>query len=115
MRSLLGSSGFTLIEALLSVIIAFFIVIGVANLLTFFQFNLIDRTKISCLVEAAASGIEACKAGEPINSVTCNGLEISINVVRGSCTPAPQTCNDIVVSATLEGETFSLQDIVCGI
>ena len=109
---MLNGKGFTLIEALIAVLLAFIIAIGVASLIGFFQSHLIDRTKMSCLIEGANSGLEACRAGQVISSITCGSLTVGITI-QGSCSPPSNTCNDITATASLNGNTFSLTDAVC--
>ncbi len=109
---LLKNRGFTLIEALIAIVLAFFIVIGVANVVGFFPSSTADRLEMSCLVEGAVSGVEACRAGQVINSIQCGGFTVNIDV-NGSCAPSAGSCNEVTVTATLNGRSFSLKDTVC--
>ena len=110
----LANKGFSLVEALVAVIITFIVVLGIATMLGFFPNYVKDRTELSCLVEAASSGISACRAGIVINSVECGPYRINVTV-EGSCTPAKGTCGEITATAELGGRTFTLRDVVCGI
>ena len=106
------NKGFTLIEALIAILITTLIVIGVAGLITVFGTKTADRILLSCLVEGATSGIEACKEGEVINQITCGGFTINISI-SGNCQPPANTCSDIISTASANGKTFSLTDKVC--
>ncbi len=111
---MLGKSGFSLIEALVAVLISMIVVIGIATMLGFFPIYVRDRTELSCLVEAANSGINACRAGIVINSIECGSMNVNITI-EGSCTPPKGECNEIRATATLGERSFSLRDVVCGI
>ena len=104
--------GFTLIEALIAILITTLIVISIAGLITVFGAKTTNRILLTCLVEGATSGIEACKGGEVIDQITCGGYTVSLNI-SGNCQPSPGTCSDITVTASVDENTFSLTDKVC--
>jgi len=115
---MLKIKGFTLIEALIAILITAILAVIIAGLLTSFAFKTSDRVILSCLVEGASSGISACKGGNIINSINCGGytvqggnpVQIEIN---GNCPPAPGTCSEITATAEVKGLSFSLTDKVC--
>lgn len=104
--------GFSLVEALVAIAIAFFIVTGIAGMLTMFAVHSKRSIDLTCLVNAAASGIEACRGGVVINNYNCNGLNISLTIT-GNCNPTSNQCSQITVNATYGGRTFSLKESVC--
>ncbi len=104
--------GFTIIEALIAILITSFIAISIAALITSFGLKTADRILLSCLVEGAASGIEACRGGQTINQITCGGLTVNISIT-GDCQPAPNTCSNINATASAKGKSLSLTDKVC--
>ena len=106
------NKGFTIIEALIAILITSFIAISIAALITIFGTKIADRILLSCLVEGATSGIEACRGGQIINQITCAGLTINISI-NGNCQPAINTCSDITVTASAKGKNFNLTDKVC--
>lgn len=105
--------GFTLVEALIALIISFLIIIGIAGLLTSFGLFTKDRALYTCLLEAASSGIEACRAGVSINSINCGGYTVNIRSIAGSCNPARGQCSDVTVTASYAGHSSTLTDTVC--
>ncbi len=106
------SYGFTIVEALIAIVIVSIIAVSIAALITSFGSKTSDRILLSCLVEGAASGIEACRGGETINQITCGGLTVDISIT-GNCQPAPNTCSDVIVTATAKGKSVSLSDKIC--
>lgn len=111
-RVMLNNRGFSLIEALVAVAITFFIATSIAGMLTMFGFHSKRGIDMTCLVNAAASGIEACRGGQTISAYSCGGLNISISI-NGSCTPAVNQCNQVTATASYGGRQFSLTDFVC--
>ncbi len=106
------SKGFTLIEALIAILITTLIVMSMAGLITVLGTKTSDRILLSCLIEGASSGIEACKGGEVINQITCGGFTINISI-NGNCQPPINTCSNVTSTASAGGKTFSLTDKVC--
>jgi prepilin-type N-terminal cleavage/methylation domain-containing protein len=109
---MLKVKGFTLIEALIAILITAILAVIIAGLLTSFAFKTSDRVILSCLVEGASSGISACKGGNSINSINCGGYTVQIEI-NGNCPPAPGTCSEITATAKVKGLSFSLTDKVC--
>ncbi len=104
--------GFTLVEALIAVVITFLIAIAIAGMVTTFVAHIPHRLLLTCLTEAAKSGIEACEAGVVINSVSCGGYNITVNI-QGDCNPPPNTCSDIVSTAIFDSLSVSFSGKVC--
>ncbi|MEJ5339480.1 MAG: hypothetical protein WHS43_07485 [Aquificaceae bacterium] len=104
--------GFTLVEGLVAVLITFIVAVGIAGLLTFF--GIYNRQNIlqTCLVQAASSAIEACRGGNAVGNIQCNRFNVSISV-SGSCNPRINSCSTVTATASAEGRSFSLTDIVC--
>lgn len=104
--------GFTLVEGLVAVLITFIVATGIAALLTFF--GIYNRQNIlqTCLVQAASSAIEACRGGSTLGNIQCNRYSIAVNVM-GSCNPRINSCSPVTATASAEGRSFSLTDIVC--
>lgn len=111
-RVMLNSRGFSLIEALIAVAITFFIATSIAGMLTMFGVHSKRGIDLTCLVNAAASGIEACRGGQVISTYNCGGVNINLSLV-GSCTPANNQCSQVTVTASGGGRQFSLTDFVC--
>ena len=114
MRGLL-SKGFSLVEALISVMIVTFIVMFVLNSVTLFPI-LVRKDVINfCLRQAANSAVEYKRANptDPTNNFTftCKGMSIDVNVSGG--TPPPNDCTDITVTATYRTYTYQVRDRIC--
>jgi len=80
--------------------------------LNWFSFFSEDRLINTCLVEGASSGIMACRGGEYISNITCGNYTINVQIV-GNCTPAYGNCSEVVVTATYNTKSFTLNDTVC--
>jgi len=105
-------TGFTIIEALIGMLIIFLVALGTTKIITSFGIHIKKRIILSCLVQAANSAIEACKAGEVINSIECGRILIDIDV-NGNCNPSNNTCNEVTATAKYSKFSFSLSNIVC--
>ncbi|MDK2860838.1 MAG: type pilus assembly protein PilA [Thermodesulfobacterium sp.] len=106
------NKGSTIIEVLISIFILFIVIISITSLITIFGLHIRNRVLLTCLVEGAASGIEACKNGYIINEIRCGGFTVNISV-NGTCNLATNLCSDIEVIASSQGKVFSLKDKVC--
>lgn len=104
--------GFTLVEALIALLISLFIITGIVGLLTSFGFFTRDKMLYTCLLEAASSGVEACRSGVVIYSIDCGGYTVSVSI-NGNCNPEKGQCEDITVTATAAGHSSVLTDTVC--
>lgn len=109
---MLNNKGFSLIEALIAIAITFFIATSIAGMLTMFGVHSKRGIDMTCLVNAAASAIEACRGGQTISTYNCGGLNITVSL-SGSCTPAANQCNQVTATASYRGRQFSLTDFVC--
>ena len=114
MRQLL-TRGFTLIEALISVLIVTFVVLFVLNTVTLFPI-LIRKDIINfCLRQAANSAVEYKRANptDPTDTMTisCKGMDIEVSISGG--TPPPNDCVDITVTATYRSYSYEIQDKIC--
>lgn len=104
--------GFTLVEALVAVVITFILAIGILGMLNMFIIQLPNRALLTCLIEAASSGVSACRVGLVLDSVSCGSYNVSISI-QGNCQPPTGECSNITVTAVAEGRSFSLRDTVC--
>lgn len=104
--------GFTLIEILIAVLITAILAGIIVGVITSFAFKTSDRILISCLVEGAASGINACKGGQTLESIECGGIPVEITV-EGNCNPVRGACSDIKVIATAKNLSFFLNNKIC--
>jgi type II secretory pathway pseudopilin PulG len=116
-----SEAGFTLIEALISVLLVGLLVLGIAGLITSFgKFTREDLVGM-CLMQAASSGIEAKRANPTLTSVDvrCGGYTIRVNITGTPPTNPPamgsgqSACADVVATATIENRTMVLRDQVC--
>ncbi len=112
MRCRKKRTGFTIIEALIAILIVSIIAISIAGLISSFGLETSNRILLSCLMQGADSGIEACRSGDYISNITCGGILVNIQIT-GNCTPPPNTCSDIIVTATAKGKSVSLSDKIC--
>ncbi len=116
---MLRNKGFTLIEALIGILILGLIVISISRLITGSVVSARDRTIMECLVNAANSAIEACRGGINLNTFECGGLEINLDVsiTCSSITPPSEpwdaNCREVTVIATYGTKQHRLTDLVC--
>lgn len=108
------SKGFTLIEVLVSIVILIVGVLGVMTLMGKFSTSTLDRAFRNAIVDAAASAIDHCENThtDPPTSYTYGGITVTISK-SGSCNPAANTCNNVTVTATAQGKSFSITSKVC--
>ena len=109
------NKGFSLIEALISVMIVTFIVLFVLNSVTLFPI-LVKKDLINfCLRQAANSAVEYKRANptNPTNNFTftCKGMNINVSISGG--TPPPNDCTDITVTAAYRTFTYQIEDRIC--
>jgi len=111
---MLKIKGFTLIEALIAILIAAVLSAIVAGVITIFASKTSDRILMSCLIEGASSGINACKSGNFTNfQIECGGIKVDVEITQGVCNPPEGNCSDVRVTAKAKGWNFSLTDKVC--
>lgn len=114
--------GFTLIEALIAILIATLVILGITGLIT----NSITLTRkkilMECLISAANSAIEACRGGVNINSYQCGGpggmlVRVSVDTDCSEITPPANfweaSCRRVTVTATYGSEHHKLTDLIC--
>jgi len=111
--------GFTLVEALIAILILSLIIIGVANLITGSVGSTRDRIIMECLVNAANSAVEACRGGINLSNFQCGGINVHITLSRDCSilTVPTQTwdanCEEIRVTTSYGGRQHVLTDLVC--
>jgi len=116
---LLKIKGFTLVEALIAILILSLIIIGVTNLITGSVSSTRDRIIMECLVNAANSAIEACRAGIDLNRYQCGDLNINLekNETCANITPPSSfwdaNCKEVRVTATYGNYQHRLTDLIC--
>lgn len=106
--------GFTLVEVLVSIVILIIGVLAVMTLQSRFATSTADRAIRNALVDAAASALQHCEStlSTPPTTYTYGGITVSVSV-SGNCNPSEDTCNNVTVTATAQGKSFSLTTKVC--
>lgn len=118
-RSRIKKQGFTLIEALISILILALIITGITNLITFSVRSTRERTIMECLVNAANSAIEACRSGTNLRSFECGGINIQLTINKNcSSITSPSNvwsanCEEVTVNAKYNNYQHKLTDLVC--
>lgn len=107
--------GFTLIEALISIMIVTFIVLFVMNTITLFPI-LVRKDVINFCLRHAANSVVEYKRANPTDTrsnftISCKGMNIDVSV-SGS-PPPPNDCTDITVRATYRSFSYELEDRIC--
>lgn len=106
--------GFTLVEALVAVMVSFLIAVGIAGMITSFGLFTRDNVLYTCLLNAASSAIEACKGGQAISQVNCGSYTVSVGL-SGNCMPAQGQCSQVSATATARNKSTSLTDMICNV
>lgn len=106
--------GFTLVEVMISIVILIIGVLGVMTLQSRFATATADRAVRNALIDAAASALQHCEStlSTPPSNYTYGGITVSVSV-SGGCNPSEDTCNNVTVTATAQGKSFSLTTKVC--
>jgi len=105
--------GFSLIEALVALLLLFIIVMAVGDSLLLSNLMLRNNAVAFCLQNAASSGLEYVRANpDEVDElvVRCKGMDISVSV---SGVPPKGECGEVRAVATYEGQSFTLQDWFC--
>lgn len=115
---MLKNKGFTLIEALIGVLILGLIVISITRLITGSVVSTRERIIMECLVNAANSAIEACRGGVSLSDFQCGAFNIILNI-HGNCDIQPPSniwdsnCEEILVTAIYENKEHKIRDYIC--
>ena len=109
--------GFTLVEGLIAIFLTFMIALFIAGMLTSFSTYNRDNFLHTCLVQAAASAIEACRGGvnidEPVDCTIGNRVvRVVVRIAEGNCN-VQNDCVEVTARASAEGREFELSDVVC--
>ncbi|NPB07989.1 MAG: type II secretion system protein [Aquificae bacterium] len=112
---LLGKA-FTLIEALITIVIVTFLALFIMNSVLLFPLMVRKDLINFCLQQAAASGIEYARANPAESNTTltveCKGMRIEVEI-NGSV-PTGE-CGDVTATASYGSQSFSLSDKVCNL
>lgn len=111
-----NNRGFTLIEALIAMVILTIGIVSVISMQATFARGTVDRTVLNALIDSAASALNRCQidnATPASLSYTHEGRTINVSIT-GSCNPASDTCNAVSATATHStGKTFTISTMVC--
>jgi Tfp pilus assembly protein PilV len=116
---LLKIKGFTLVEALIAILILSLIIIGVTNLITGSVGSTRDRIIMECLVNAANSAVEACRGGVNLRNFQCGGINVEVNlstdcsIINAPAQTWDANCEEITVITTYGDKQHRLTDLVC--
>lgn len=108
--------GFSLIEALIAIVILAIITISLANLLTRSAFSTRDDFFNLCLLQSAASGLEEVRGNSSLigNSLNfyCGNLTVIVNLRNSN---SYGNCTLVEAEAQLQGtdKRAILRDLVC--
>jgi len=116
--------GFTLIEALIAILLFSIVIIGISYLITNSATYIRDRIITECLVNAANCAIETCRGGldptDPnVECGICGNLTVDINIdvdcesISFPTTPWSSECKDVTVTASYGTKQHILRDKIC--
>jgi len=111
---LLMKKGFTLIEALISLLILTFLVLFIMNSVLLFPLMVKKDLIYFCVQQAAASGIEHARANPALVNQTltleCEGMNVEVDITG----QVPEgDCGEVVATARYGDYTFEIRDVVC--
>ncbi|MCX7913918.1 MAG: hypothetical protein N2511_04965 [Thermodesulfovibrionales bacterium] len=121
LKSFYKTEGFSLVEALIAVLLVVLLVIGVMKMITNFPLATGKDFVETCLLQAASSGIEAKRANHSLSSlsVPCGNITINVTItgnppaVPPSAGSGTTACATVVATATYGGRSMVLRDLVC--
>jgi len=105
--------GFSLIEALVALLLLLIIAVAAGDALLFSNLMLRRNAEAFCLQNAASSGLEYARAnpdGDKELVVRCKDMEVLVSV---SGVPAEGECGEVSAVATYRGRSFTLTDWFC--
>lgn len=109
--------GFTIIEAMIAVVILAVGIVGVITMVGVFSKDTVDRTLYNSLLDAASSGLTLCGAvsstTSPLTYTYENNLVVTVTLSGGSCSPSANACNTITATANAKGKNVVLTTLVC--
>lgn len=109
------NKGFSLIEVLFAVGIISIALLGLVGIQGIFATQTVDRTLQNSLIDAASSALIHCQNvnTQPPSAYTYeNNMVVNVSL-NGSCSPAPDACNNVTATAAAKGRTFALTTFVC--
>lgn len=120
-KFLLKQDGLSLIEALVALMLLTISILSVMTMITAFPRSTTDDLVLTCLLQAASSGIEAKRANHSLGSlnVPCGGRNVSVSISGTPPSTAPQpgsgntACATVTATATYGSKTMTLRDLVC--
>ena len=110
------SSGFTLVEVMVSIAILTIFLMGVVAMQTYFGTRTSDRELRTCLLENASSALAQRRNGSTATSFsfTCQKnsgtVTIGVETLSGA---NPGACQQVVATATAQGKSASVASSVC--
>lgn len=113
-KGILNNSGFTLIEALVAILILIIAILGLVGMQGIFARQSADRIFMNSLIDAASSALSHCQNtnSAPPTSYSYENFVVNIQLL-GNCNPTENTCNTVTVTASAQGKSFSLTTLVC--
>ncbi|MEM1973819.1 MAG: hypothetical protein QXN68_03415 [Thermoplasmata archaeon] len=115
------SDGFSLIEAMISVMLVAILIMGVMAMITAFPSSTNNDFIRTCLLQAASSGIEAKRANHTLTSLSvhCGGITVNVTISGNPPSSAPppgsgsSACATVTATASYSGRSMTLRDLVC--
>lgn len=105
--------GFNLVEALVTMLIFIITIASGYYIFSHYVNMLRDRYLISCVVESAYSAMNLCMKGiTPPTQISCGEYIVEIS---GTCNIPTGECNDVSVTASANGFSFSLNGKGCNL
>lgn len=116
-----NENGFSLVEAIISVLLVALLAMGIAGMVSTFARTTQEDFINTCLVQAASSGIEAKRANPTITSidVVCGSYTVNVTMTGTPPASAPppgsgsSACATVVATATIGSRSMVLKDLVC--
>jgi len=108
-----------MIEVVIGILILSFTIIAITNLITTSFVSTRKRLIDECLINAANSAIEACRAGINLSEFNCGGINIKINLnVDCSSISIPNevwkaNCAPVRATVSFKNYEYTIKDLVC--
>ncbi len=115
MKDIFNNKGFSLIEALIAMVILTIGIVSVLSMQATFATGTVDRSVMHALIDSASSALTRCQIDNATPSsltYTHEGITTTVTLT-GSCNPAADSCNPVSATASAKGKTFTISTMVC--
>ncbi len=113
MKKQADNGGFTLIEALVGLVLLSLSLLGVVALMVHFSTGTADKSLRDCLLDNALNGLAQLRANTTVSTTfTCGSASGTLTLNPGTF-PGTNSCSDVTATATAGGKTLQITTKIC--